>query len=62
METRIKRSMQRDGVSREVVLERINRQMDDAEKLKRADFVVCNEDDRLLIPQLSEIITSLFQK
>lgn len=62
LETRIKRTMQRDGVSREVVEERVKRQMDDAEKVKRADFVVYNEDDRLLIPQLSEIITSLFQK
>lgn len=62
IETRIRRTMQRDGVSREVVVERINRQMDDAEKIRRADFVVYNEDDRLLIPQLSGLITSLFQK
>lgn len=62
LETRIKRTMQRDGVSHEVVVERIKRQMDDAEKIEKADFVVYNEDDRPLIPQVSELITSLFQK
>ena len=54
--------MQRDGASYEVVMERIKRQMDDAEKIQKADFVVYNEEDRPLIPQLSEIIASLFQK
>ena len=62
LDTRIQRTMQRDGTSYEVVMERIKRQMDDAEKIQKADFVVYNEEDRPLIPQLSEIIASLFQK
>lgn len=62
LNTRIQRTMQRDGASYEVVMERIKRQMDDAEKIQKADFVVYNEEDRPLIPQLSEIIASLFQK
>ncbi|MBQ9499368.1 MAG: dephospho-CoA kinase [Bacteroidaceae bacterium] len=62
LDTRIQRTMQRDGASYEVVMERIKRQMDDAEKIQKADFVVYNEEDRPLIPQLSEIIASLFQK
>lgn len=62
LDTRIQRTMQRDGASYEVVMERIKRQMDDAEKIQKADFLVYNEEDRPLIPQLSEIIASLFQK
>lgn len=62
LDTRIQRTMQRDEASYEVVMERIKRQMDDAEKIQKADFVVYNEEDRPLIPQLSEIIASLFQK
>lgn len=62
LDTRIQRTMQRDGASYEVVMERIKRQMDDAEKIQKADFVIYNEEDRPLIPQLSEIIASLFQK
>jgi len=62
METRIQRTMQRDHLEREAVLERISRQLDDAVKVGRADFVVHNEGEQLLIPQLSGFIASLFQK
>ena len=39
-EQQIERSMERDGVSREEVLNRLSRQMPLAEKVKHADFVI----------------------
>jgi dephospho-CoA kinase len=49
---RIKRSMERDNVSREKVTERMNRQLNEEEKMKRCDFVLKNDEQELLIPQV----------
>ncbi len=43
-EIRIKRVMSRDNISREEVLARINKQMPQAEKIQRADYVIENID------------------
>lgn len=51
-ELRIKRSMERDNVSRDKVIERMNRQMDEEEKMKLCDFVLKNDEQELLIPQV----------
>ena len=52
---RIKRTMDRDGITREEVLERINRQIDENIKMKLCDFVVTNDEQHLLIPQVLEL-------
>jgi dephospho-CoA kinase len=52
IELRIERTMQRDHITREEVLKRINRQMDEDEKMKRCDFVLINDEKQLLIPQV----------
>jgi len=49
---RIKRVMERDGVSRQEVLTRISRQIDEDIKRKLCDFVVINDEQQLLIPQV----------
>jgi dephospho-CoA kinase len=49
---RIKRSMERDNASRDKVIERMNRQMDEEEKMKLCDFVLKNDEQELLIPQV----------
>lgn len=54
-ETRIKRVMERDKASREQVLSRINRQMDEIEKMKLCDFVIKNNEEELLIPQVLQL-------
>lgn len=54
-EIRIRRVMQRDGVTREKVLDRIRHQMDDDEKIRRCDFVILNDDRTMLIPQVLEL-------
>jgi len=52
---RIQRVMLRDKVSSEDVMKRINRQMDDAEKMKRCDFVIKNDEQELLLPQVMKL-------
>lgn len=52
LELRIKRVMQRDGLSREEILSRNARQLSEEEKIKLADFVIRNDDTELVIPQV----------
>jgi len=51
---RIKRAMERDHISREDVLGRMNRQIDEEMKMKLCDAVIVNDEQRLLIPQVIE--------
>ena len=54
-EERIQRVMKRDGASIELVRQRIQNQMSDAERIKLADFVISNNDNELIIPQILTI-------
>ena len=49
---RIKRVMQRDNLTEADVQKRINRQMDEAEKMRRCDYIIHNDESTLLIPQV----------
>ncbi len=49
---RIHRTMQRDGISREEVLKRMSRQIDENMKMKLCNFIVINDEQQLLIPQV----------
>ncbi|MEI2755156.1 MAG: dephospho-CoA kinase [Chitinophagaceae bacterium] len=49
---RMKRVMQRDNLTEEDVQKRINRQMDEAEKMRRCDYIIHNDESTLLIPQV----------
>jgi dephospho-CoA kinase len=51
-ELRISRTMQRDAVTREAVIERLSKQMPQEEKMARADFLIDNGGNQLLIPQV----------
>ena len=55
-ETRIKRIIKRDGVKRRDVLKLMKLQLDEREKLKRADFVIKNNSTPL---ELKKKITAL---
>ncbi len=54
IETRIERIIQRDMVKREQVLERINNQITDEEKIKQSDFIIFNNNN-LLLKQVLDI-------
>ncbi|PZR28508.1 MAG: dephospho-CoA kinase [Citrobacter freundii] len=49
---RIQRVMQRDKITREEVLQRMKRQIDERMKMKLCDFVVVNDEQELVIPQV----------
>lgn len=60
-EIRVQRAMKRDASSRELIEKRIRSQMGDEEKRKLADFVIVNDDETPLIPQVLGLITFLSQ-
>jgi len=54
-EIRIQRVIQRDDLSKEEVQRRISSQMNQKELVKRSDFVIVNDNQRLIIPQILQI-------
>ena len=52
---RIKRAMARDNITREEVLQRMNRQMDEETKMKLCDSIITNDEQVLLIPQVLQL-------
>jgi len=61
-EERILRTMMRDGISREQVMERINNQMSDEAKVRVADEVIYTDDRHFIIPQILKIDKTLRSK
>lgn len=49
---RIHRVMQRDNVTREQVLQRMANQIEESVKMRLCDFVVVNDDQQLVLPQV----------
>lgn len=58
-EVRIMRAMQRDAAPRELVERRVGSQMSDEEKRAQAHFVIVNDGETPLIPQVLRVISSL---
>ena len=56
---RISRVCTRDGLLPEQVQKRIDNQMHEDELLKRSDYIIYNEHDKLIVPQLFDIIENL---
>jgi len=54
-ELRIKRAMERDHVTRDEIVKRMTKQLDEEIKMKKCDFVVINDEQQLLIPQVLEL-------
>jgi len=52
---RIKRVMERDGVTREGFFNRANHQIDENIKMRLCDFIIVNNDQELVIPQVLEL-------
>jgi dephospho-CoA kinase len=52
---RIRRVMQRDRIHEEQVTERMRHQLDEGIKMKLCDFIIHNDEQQLVIPQVMEI-------
>lgn len=58
---RIERVMKRDKVTKGEVLKRLDRQMNEEEKMKLCDFVIQNDEQQLLIPQVLKLHKELLE-
>lgn len=52
---RIKRAMDRDGISAEEVQKRMDRQIDEEIKMRLCDFVIINDEQQLVVPQVLKL-------
>lgn len=58
-EMRIERAMERSALTREEVLARMARQMDEDEKMARCDYVIVNDGTKPVIPQVLKLDAQL---
>ena len=58
---RIQRVMQRDGITKENVIVRMNKQIDEEIKMRLCDYVIKNDEQELLIPQVLKIHEELIK-
>ena len=56
---RLKRVMKRDNITEEQVRARMVNQWPDEKKVKKADFVIINDEDHFITPQILEIDKTL---
>jgi dephospho-CoA kinase len=54
-EIRLSRAIKRDNISEDLVKQRINSQLSDEEKIKFSHFIIYNDEQQLLIPQIMAI-------
>ncbi len=52
---RIERVINRDNVSKEQVIQRINNQLKEEEMIRQADFIIYNDNQHLVLPQIMAI-------
>lgn len=57
IEVRIERAIKRDHTSREMIMKRIEAQMSDETKRLQADFIIVNDGETPVIPQVLELIS-----
>jgi dephospho-CoA kinase len=60
-ELRIQRTMQRDHISREEVLKRIHQQMDEKLKMEQCNFIVYNDEEQPVLPQVLALHRQLLE-
>ena len=59
---RMQRVIQRDGLSQEEVKNRMDKQMEETTKMRLCDFVITNDEQELVIPQVLAIHETLLSK
>jgi dephospho-CoA kinase len=58
---RIHRSMKRDAISKEKVTARMSKQLDEDIKMKLCDFVITNDEQQALLPQVMKLHEELLK-
>lgn len=58
---RLKRVMDRDHTTREDVLNRMRRQIDEDIKMRLSDFIIKNDEQTLVIPQVMQLHDTILQ-
>ena len=58
---RILRTMKRDGIEKPEVISRMNRQIDETIKMRLCDFVITNDEQQLVIPQVIALHDKLME-
>jgi dephospho-CoA kinase len=58
---RMLRAMKRDGSTREQVLARMEKQIQDVIKMRLCDFVVYNDEQQAIIPQVIKLHSTLLE-
>ncbi|MDR2911245.1 MAG: dephospho-CoA kinase [Bacteroidales bacterium] len=58
-EQRIERIIRRNGISREIIVQRIKKQWNEEKKQKLADFVIHNDNKNLIVPDIIKIDKNL---
>ncbi|MBS3993208.1 MAG: dephospho-CoA kinase [Bacteroidetes bacterium] len=61
LELRISRIQKRDGYTRSQILDRISKQWDDNQKIQKSDFVIYNDDLKILENQVNTIHSKLLK-
>ena len=58
---RIQRTMKRDNIIKEQVMQRIAKQIDEAVKMKLCNFVLVNDEQQMLLPQVMKLHEELME-
>jgi dephospho-CoA kinase len=58
---RVNRTLKRDQTTRELVLERMENQLDDSLKMKLCNEILINDEQKLLLPQIVSLHLKLIQ-
>jgi dephospho-CoA kinase len=61
-EIRIQRIVERDNTTADKVLDRISKQMNEDEKMKLCDYIITNDGNTAIIPQVLKLQEILLQK
>ena len=56
LEIRIQRAILRDNLSREAIISRIQNQLSDEIKKEQSDYVIYNDDEQALLPQVAAFL------
>ena len=61
LELRLQRAMKRDNIAHDEAMSRIEKQMDEEEKIRLCDFVITNDGQQMVIPQILALHQKILQ-